>query len=135
MNITKTTDGGEKNSELERLRKIESYRVEDKKAFDALRDNRNELEKQLAAANAEVRNLKTSHAELFAGIGRMERDALRAQLAAANARLDELPHCQFSKAELVAQVLALRQLIAGLCKAGDAMTIRAAIDAAMEGGK
>lgn len=83
-------------SELERLRKIESYRVEDKKVFDALRDNRNELEQQLAEA--------------------------RGKLAAANARLDEFRLGKLAVGELVAQVLALRQLIAGLCKAELAST-------------
>ena len=52
-----------------------------------------ELEKQLAAANAEVERL--------------------------NLRLDEQPHNVKSKAELVGEILALRAQIAALVKAGD----------------
>lgn len=42
------------NEELVRLRKIESYRAEDRIAFNDLRDRNREQEQQLAAANSQI---------------------------------------------------------------------------------
>jgi cell division protein FtsB len=78
--------------ELDSLRKIASYRAEDKAAFDALQVNRNEIEAERDALRAEVDRLSYRKPTI---------DELARQLSSLTAERDEWRNCSNELAECV----------------------------------